>query len=48
MANFVDTIIDYPNSKIYVQQLVERMKTINALSSKQASNYMQHIEDIEK
>ena len=34
MANFVDTIIDYPNSKIYVQQLVERMQTIEALTAK--------------
>jgi len=32
MARFVDTIIDYPNSKLYVQELVLRMEMIKVLS----------------
>lgn len=32
MANFVDTIIDYPNSSLYVEQLFKRMQEVNVLT----------------
>lgn len=48
MARFVDTIIDYPNAKIYIQELVERMEQIELLTAKQAANYKLHIQHIEE
>lgn len=48
MANFVDILIDYPNSKIYVEQLFERLCKENILSERQVANYRLHIENVEK
>ena len=48
IANFVDTIIDYPNSKIYIEQLFLRMKEFDLLTTKQLQNYRLHIENLEK
>lgn len=48
MARFVETIIDYPNAKIYIQELVERMEQIQLLTAKQAANYKLHIKHIEE
>jgi hypothetical protein len=43
MANIVDTIIDYPNSKIYVEQLCQQMKALEVLTEQQVINYRLHI-----
>lgn len=48
MANFVDILIDYPNSKIYIEQLFQRLLRIEVLTDKQVSNYWLHIENVEK
>ena len=48
IANFVDTIIDYPNSKIYIEQLFLRLKEFDLLTTKQLQNYRLHIENLEK
>ena len=48
MARFVDTIIDYPNSKLYATELVERMEQTSVLTAEQATNYRLHIAHIEK
>ena len=48
MARFVDTIIDYPNAKLYVQELIETMESTELLSAKQAVNYKLHLENIER
>jgi len=34
MARFVDTIIDYPNAKLYVKELIEAMQSTELLSAK--------------
>lgn len=47
MANLVDTIIDYPNSKIYIEQLCERMLELKCLTEQQVGLYRQHTENIE-
>ena len=48
MANFLDTIIDYPNSKIYAEQLIQRMEEIKVLTASQVKNYSMHIDHVEK
>ena len=48
MANFVDILIDYPNSKIYVEQLFERLQQESILTERQVANYRLHIENVEK
>ena len=48
MARFSDTIIDYPNSKLYFIELVERLEQIEVLTAKKASVYKLHLENIEK
>ena len=48
MANFVDILIDYPNSKIYVEQLFERLQQESILTDRQVANYRLHIENVEK
>lgn len=48
MANFVDILIDYPNSKIYIEHLYTRMTQEDLLSDKQVANYRLHIENVEK
>jgi len=48
MARFVDTIIDYPNSKLYVKELVEKLVEMQMLTEKQAVNYKLHLENIER
>ena len=48
MARFVETIIDYPNSKMYVKELIERMQQMEILSARQAVNYTLHLENIEE
>ena len=48
MARFSDTIIDYPNSKLYFSELVERLEQMEVLTAKKASVYKLHLENIEK
>lgn len=48
MANFTETVIDYPNAKIYIEQLFERMQTIEILTADRVKGYKLHIENIEK
>ena len=48
MANFVDILIDYPNSKIYVEQLFKRLQQESILTERQVANYRLHIENVEK
>ena len=48
MARFVDTIIDYPNAKLYVAELIESMVSAELLSEKMAVNYKLHLENIER
>ena len=47
MSNLVDTIIDYPNSKIYIEQLCARMQELNCLTEEQVGLYKKHTYNIE-
>ena len=48
MACFVDILIDYPNSKIYIEHLFERLCQENILTESLVTNYRLHIEKVEK
>ena len=48
MANFLDSLIDYPNSKMYVFGVFEKMQTLKLFNEKQVKNYTQHVENLEK
>ena len=48
MANFVDILIDYPTSKIYIEHLFSRLVREGLLTDKQVANYRLHIENVEK
>jgi len=48
MANFVDTSIDYPNSKMYVEQLLVCMEsTVELFTSEKAKIYRLHIKNMQ-
>jgi hypothetical protein len=48
MANFLDTMIDYPNAKMYVFALFDQVQALQLLNQTQVNNYKQHVENLEK
>ena len=48
MARFLDTMIDYPNAKMYVFGVFEKMETLKLLSEVQVQKYKTHVENLEK
>ena len=48
MANFLDTMIDYPNAKMYVFAVFEQVQALQLLNQTQVNNYKQHVENLEK
>ena len=48
MTNFVDTTIDFPNSKIYIEQLFQRLQKLEVLTKEQVAKYKEHIGNVEK
>lgn len=47
LANFVDMLIDYPNSKLYAYDLFDKLTTMQVMTSDQNSRYKQHCENLE-
>jgi len=47
LANFLDTLIDYPNSKDYAHQLLARLLKEELITSQQIELYKQHIENLD-
>lgn len=48
MANFLDTMIDYPNAKQYASGLFKKLQELNLLTEQQVKNYEAHVENLEK
>lgn len=46
MANFHDTLIDYPNSKDYSFQLFEKLGELQILSGDMIEKYKKHVENL--
>ncbi len=47
LANFVDMLIDYPNSKIYAFDLFDKLVAIDVMTAEQCARYKQHLQNIE-
>ena len=43
LSNFLDMLIDYPNSKTYAGNMLDRLLKINLIDEDQLSRYKQHI-----
>jgi len=43
LANFIDTLIDYPNSLNYSFQLFEKLKELGILNEEKLEKYKQHV-----
>jgi len=47
MANFLDMLIDYPNSKDYAFGVFEKLNEMELLSADLVSKYKQHVENLQ-
>lgn len=47
MANFIDTMIDYPFAKEYAYGMFDKLQEMGAMSEDQNSRYKQHIKNLE-
>ena len=47
LSNFVDMMIDYPNSKSYANQLFLRLRSLDLLTDDQVALYSKHIDNLE-
>ena len=47
LANFIDTIIDYPNSRVYAFDMFERLGAAGILKSDMIPKYKQHVEHLQ-
>ena len=47
LANFVDMLIDYPNSKIYAFDLFDKLVEMEVMAQEQCARYKQHLNNIE-
>lgn len=48
LANFIDTLIDYPMSRVYAGELFERLGDKGVLQQEQIRNYRLHVENLEE
>jgi hypothetical protein len=47
LANFVDLMIDYPNSKTYAYSMFDKLTEMGVMTEDQNSKYKQHCENLE-
>ena len=47
MANFVDMMIDYPNSKQYAFGMFDKLAEMGVMTESQNAKYKQHCENLE-
>lgn len=47
LANFIDTIIDYPRSKEYAYELFDKLGVLGILAEAQIAKYKQHVVNLE-
>jgi len=46
MANFYDTLIDYPIAKEYAFELFEKLQELGVLGEEQIVKYKKHVENL--
>ena len=47
LANFIDTLIDYPKSREYAFEMFERLGSLGILEADKINNYRQHVENLD-
>lgn len=47
ISNFVDMLIDYPNSKQYANEMFDKLLEMGVMTKDQNQLYKQHIENLE-
>jgi hypothetical protein len=47
LANFIDTMIDYPRSKEYAFEMFDRLEGMNILTREQLAKYKLHVQNLE-
>lgn len=47
LANFIDTMIDYPRSKEYAFELFDKLGVLGILTPAQIAKYKQHVLNLE-
>lgn len=47
LANFIDTMIDYPMSQQYAFQMFERLGAIGVMTEEQVRTYKLHVENLQ-
>ena len=47
LANFVDMMIDYPNSKQYAFGMFDKLAEMGVMTESQNAKYKQHCENLE-
>ena len=48
LANLLDTLIDYPNSKDYVFQMIDRLNETGVITGEMDQKYKRHVETLDK
>ncbi len=48
LANFIDTLIDYPMSRVYVFELFDKLGSLGILQQDMIQKYKQHVENLEE
>lgn len=46
LANFLDILIDYPNSKMYAFGMFDKLTEMGVMTDDQNSKYKQHCENL--
>lgn len=47
MSNFVDMLIDYPNSKVYASDMFDKLLEMGVMTKDQNQLYKQHIQNLD-
>lgn len=47
LANFIDTLIDYPKSREYAFQMFDRLGQLGVLKQEMIAKYKQHVDNLE-
>ena len=47
MAHLPDLIIDYPNAKLYANEIINKSVDYNIMGQEEAEKYIKHIENLD-
>jgi len=47
LANYIDTVIDYPNAKIYAFMLLDKLVELKIVAPDMIDKYKKHVENLQ-